>query len=69
MSLLEDLLNNPLGPFTDDKFQKAEPARPEELPAEVIVSPDTLRTDRVPPGQSRTRKWPVLDAYGRVLNM
>ena len=30
----------------------------------VIVSPDTQRTQRVPPGQSRTRKWPVLDASG-----
>ena len=64
MSLLEDFLNNPLGPFTDDKFQKGEPLRPEELPAEVLISPDARRADRVPPGQSRTRKWPVLDAYG-----
>ncbi len=30
----------------------------------VIVSPDTRRADRVPPGQSRTAKWPVLDASG-----
>jgi DMSO/TMAO reductase YedYZ molybdopterin-dependent catalytic subunit len=37
---------------------------PEGLPANVIVSPDTRRRDRVPPGQSRTRKWPVLDASG-----
>ncbi|MFN0172180.1 MAG: sulfite oxidase-like oxidoreductase [Bryobacteraceae bacterium] len=37
---------------------------PEGLPADVIVSPDTRRTNRIPPGQSRTRKWPVLDAYG-----
>lgn len=34
------------------------------LPAEVIVSPDTRRSKRVPPGQSRTKKWPVLDASG-----
>jgi DMSO/TMAO reductase YedYZ molybdopterin-dependent catalytic subunit len=34
------------------------------LAADVIVSPDTLRVDRIPPGQSRTRKWPVLDASG-----
>jgi DMSO/TMAO reductase YedYZ molybdopterin-dependent catalytic subunit len=33
-------------------------------PEDVIVSPDTLRANRVPPGQSRTRKWPVLDASG-----
>jgi DMSO/TMAO reductase YedYZ molybdopterin-dependent catalytic subunit len=37
---------------------------PEGLPADVIVSPDATRNQRVPPGQSRTRKWPVLDASG-----
>ena len=31
---------------------------------EVIVSPDTLRKNRLPPSQSRTVKWPVLDASG-----
>jgi len=30
----------------------------------VIISPDTQRQNRVPPGQSRTKKWPVLDASG-----
>jgi DMSO/TMAO reductase YedYZ molybdopterin-dependent catalytic subunit len=30
----------------------------------VIISPDTRRADRIPPGQSRTVKWPVLDASG-----
>ena len=34
------------------------------LPADVFVSPDTLRSNRIPPGQSRTIKWPVLDASG-----
>jgi len=34
------------------------------LPSEVIVSPDALRGIRIPPGQSRTKKWPVLDASG-----
>ena len=34
------------------------------LPPDVIVSPDTQRSQRIPPGQSRTRKWPVLDASG-----
>lgn len=29
-----------------------------------IVSPDTLRPKRLPPGQSLTKKWPVLDASG-----
>jgi DMSO/TMAO reductase YedYZ molybdopterin-dependent catalytic subunit len=28
------------------------------------VSPDTHRANRIPPGQSRTKKWPVLDASG-----
>jgi DMSO/TMAO reductase YedYZ molybdopterin-dependent catalytic subunit len=37
---------------------------PDGLPADIIVSPDTRRLDRIPPGQSRTRKWPVLDASG-----
>ena len=36
----------------------------EELPSDVIVSPDSRRAERIPPGQSRTRKWPVLDASG-----
>jgi DMSO/TMAO reductase YedYZ molybdopterin-dependent catalytic subunit len=31
----------------------------------VIISPDTLRGERIPPGQTRTRKWPVLH-YGFV---
>ena len=30
----------------------------------TIVSPDTQREQRLPPGQSRTVKWPVLDAGG-----
>ncbi len=30
----------------------------------VIVSPDTQRANRIPPGQSLTLKWPVLDASG-----
>jgi DMSO/TMAO reductase YedYZ molybdopterin-dependent catalytic subunit len=37
---------------------------PEGLPPGVIVSPDTYRSDRIPSGQSRTKKWPVLDAAG-----
>ena len=34
------------------------------LPPDVIVSPDAQRPGRIPPGQSRTKKWPVLDASG-----
>lgn len=30
----------------------------------MIISPDTNRAERIPPGQSRTMKWPVLDAFG-----
>lgn len=48
----------------DPKYQTGEPASPHDLPPSVIISPDTLREQRIPPGQSRTRKWPVLDAHG-----
>jgi DMSO/TMAO reductase YedYZ molybdopterin-dependent catalytic subunit len=49
----------------DPKYQADAPIDPRALPpGDIIISPDTLRTDRVPPGQSRTRKWPVLDAMG-----
>ncbi|MFN7947857.1 MAG: sulfite oxidase-like oxidoreductase [Blastocatellia bacterium] len=51
-------------PFGDEKYQAGEPPRPENQPASVIISPDTRRENRIPPGQSRTRRWPVLDAYG-----
>src|SRR6478672_4844179 len=36
----------------------------EGLGDDVIVSPDTRRDNRIPPHQSRTLKWPVLDASG-----
>lgn len=49
----------------DEKYQHGEPPHPAEVPPHVIVSPDTHRGERVPPGQTRTRKWPVLH-YGRV---
>lgn len=48
----------------DDKYQAGEPPTPAEVAPDVIVSPDTRRANRIPPGQSRTRKWPVLDAFG-----
>src|SRR5918999_2425800 len=51
--------------FNDPKYQREEPRRPEEVgDPEVIVSPDTRRETRLPQGQTRTRKWPVLDAHG-----
>ena len=37
---------------------------PEEQLEGIIISPDTRRENRVPPGQSRTLKWPILDAFG-----
>ena len=55
------LLDNPFG---DEKYQSGEPLNPDEQGSEIIISPDTRRANRIPPGQSRTRKWPVLDAYG-----
>src|SRR5262245_50566170 len=45
-----------------DKYQTGEPAAAADVPPGTIISPDTERVQRVPPGQSRTRKWPVLDA-------
>src|ERR1017187_9188525 len=46
------------------KTQGEEIPSPDGLAPEIIISPDTRRSQRVPPGQSRTRKWPVLDASG-----
>lgn len=50
--------------FGLDKPQADEVLGPDGQPEGVIVSPDTRRANRIPPGQSRTRKWPVLDASG-----
>jgi DMSO/TMAO reductase YedYZ molybdopterin-dependent catalytic subunit len=54
-------------PSEDDpvKYQTTEPRPPEAVGADAIISPDTRRANRVPPGQSRTRKWPVLH-WGRA---
>lgn len=58
MSFLDSLIKDP-------KYQSNAPRTPEEVnEPEVIISPDTRRENRVPPGQSRTKKWPVLDAHG-----
>ena len=46
------------------KIQSHEIPSPDGLPPDVIVSPDTRRSQRIPPGQARSRKWPVLDASG-----
>jgi DMSO/TMAO reductase YedYZ molybdopterin-dependent catalytic subunit len=54
-----------MGFFTDrSKMRDGHDASPPDLPPGVVVSPDTLRPHRLPPGQSRTVKWPVLDASG-----
>ena len=47
-----------------NKTQEERVPTPEDAGAGVIVSPDTRRHNRIPPGQSRTRKWPILDASG-----
>jgi len=46
------------------KRQDGDAPGPATAPPGAIVSPDTQRDMRIPPGQSRTRKWPVLDAHG-----
>lgn len=48
----------------DPKQQSGAIPLPGEQAAAIIVSSDTRRAERVPPGQSRTLKWPVLDASG-----
>lgn len=47
-----------------NKTQEERVPTPEDAPGGVIVSPDTRRANRVPPGQSRTKKWPILDTSG-----
>jgi len=46
------------------KDQTEQVQGPSGLDPDVVVSPDTHRANRIPPGQSRTKKWPVLDASG-----
>ena len=46
------------------KLQGKQIPSPESLGEDVIISPDTRRENRIPPRQSRTLKWPVLDASG-----
>ncbi|WP_146373072.1 sulfite oxidase-like oxidoreductase [Symmachiella macrocystis] len=48
-----------------EKYQTGDAPGPHTHAEEVIISSDTHRENRVPPGQTRTRKWPVLH-YGRV---
>ena len=47
------------------KYEQGDPVpQPDEAGPGVIISPDTRRSGRIPAGQSRTKKWPVLDASG-----
>jgi DMSO/TMAO reductase YedYZ molybdopterin-dependent catalytic subunit len=46
------------------KEQSNEIPAPGDAPPGSIISPDTFRPQRIPPGQSRTKRWPVLDAGG-----
>lgn len=46
------------------KEQSNEIPTPGDAAPGMIISPDTRRPERIPPGQSRTKKWPVLDAGG-----
>ena len=51
--------------FKDPKYQPGDPPKPEEIAdPDVVISPNTKFPNRIPPGQTRTRKWPVLDAHG-----
>jgi DMSO/TMAO reductase YedYZ molybdopterin-dependent catalytic subunit len=49
-------------PNTDPKYQGSHVPMPGEMPDDVIISEDTRRDCRIPPGQTRTPKWPVLHA-------
>ena len=52
------------GIMSELKFQSGEAPTPQGLAQDVIISPNTLLENRLPPRQVRTRKWPVLDAAG-----
>ncbi len=48
-------------PGAEDLLHQAgPPPEPDHAPPDAIISPDTRRSNRIPPGQVRTRKWPVL---------
>src|SRR6185436_16366971 len=58
MGFLDTLIKDP-------KYQREAPRTPDEInEPDIIISPDTRRDNRIPPGQTRTKKWPVLDAHG-----
>lgn len=45
-----------------EKYQAGGPPAPPTKDSQIIVSSDTYRENRIPAGQTRTRKWPVLHA-------
>ncbi|RLS58992.1 MAG: sulfite oxidase-like oxidoreductase [Planctomycetota bacterium] len=49
-----------MNPLDDPKYQIGPVRSPADAPPGAIISSDTCRTQRIPPGQSQTRKWPVL---------
>jgi DMSO/TMAO reductase YedYZ molybdopterin-dependent catalytic subunit len=52
------------GRATDRKYQPGNAPEAASQPPGILISSDTERSVRLPPGQTRTRKWPVLDAFG-----
>lgn len=52
-------------PTRDPFYQGDQLPAASSAPPDAVISPDTRRDRRVPPGQVRTKKWPVLHA-GRV---
>src|SRR5437762_4406187 len=51
--------------FQDPKYRTSDPRPADQIEdPEIIISADTRRDKRLPQGQSRTKKWPVLDAHG-----
>jgi DMSO/TMAO reductase YedYZ molybdopterin-dependent catalytic subunit len=49
-------------PANDPKYQPDHIEIPSDLANAVVISNDTRRAERLPHGQHRTRKWPVLHA-------
>lgn len=45
-----------------EKYQAGKPPAPPAGNSKMIISSDTYRENRIPAGQIRTRKWPVLHA-------
>jgi DMSO/TMAO reductase YedYZ molybdopterin-dependent catalytic subunit len=45
-------------------YKFGEPPSPKDVAPGVIISPDTLRANRLPPMQAQARTWPVLHYWG-----